>query len=410
MLDLPGVSLGGATSMSDGCGRAGGEIRRPDPRPVAQRARPARTGDGPRPNRARAALRPDRRWWRAWAGGVAGVLLVGLLCTPVRGSIPHAAAGMLLMVPVALAGAAGGGRAGLATTPIAALAYATLFLPPLNDPRVALGEDLVVLLAFLGTAVVVGAVAGRRMRRVVTTVDGTDELLRSVSHDLRTPLGTIQTVATDLARTEGYDETTRRELMDLVAGEADRLGRMVTSLLRASAGATAGAGRATPLDVGALLESAARRDPPGTDAPVVVAPGAAGLLVHADPVGVDQVLSNLVDNARRHCPGTARVTVGADRGRGGDVVIWVADDGPGPPPHLFRGGPGGSRDVPQPDRSSDVTRSGGVDPSPGDARSDGGFGLGLAICRRVVEAHGGDMWVERADGGGTRVCFSLPGV
>lgn len=335
------------------------------------------------------------------------MLLVGLSCLPVRGSIPHAAAGMLLVVPVAIAGAVGGGLVALATAPVAALAYATLLLPPLDDPRVALGEDVVVLLAFLATAVVVGSIAGRHRRRAVNADGSADpssdaeDLLKAVSHDLRTPLSTIQTVATDLATTDSYDDSTRRELMDLVAGEADRLGRMVTSLLRAVTGPGAkGAVEREPFDLGLLLEEVARRDPPGATAPVVVAPGAAGLLAMADPVGVEQVVSNLVDNARRHAPSTSRVLIGAERSGRGEVVMWVADDGPGPPAHLLDPNP----------RTGEVGRSVTRSATRSEGSGDGaaGFGLGLAICRRIVQAHGGELWVERRDGGGSRVCFSLP--
>jgi signal transduction histidine kinase len=113
--------------------------------------------------------------------------------------------------------------------------------------------------------------------------------------------------------------------------------------------------------------------------------------VRADPGRMAQVVGNVLDNALRHTPEGGQITVGVAR-QGGDVVVSVADTGPGVPQehlsHLFerfwRG---------EPSRS----------------RRTGGSGLGLAIAQRIVEAHGGRIWAENVPTGGLRVGFSLPG-
>lgn len=100
--------------------------------------------------------------------------------------------------------------------------------------------------------------------------------------------------------------------------------------------------------------------------------------IHADPGGVRRVLQNLVTNAVKHAHGPVRVSVSASRERSG-WWIGVTDDGPGMPPALC--GALGSED--------------GLRPGEG--------GVGLALCQRVVEAHGGRIECVLPDGGGTTV-------
>jgi two-component system sensor histidine kinase KdpD len=110
--------------------------------------------------------------------------------------------------------------------------------------------------------------------------------------------------------------------------------------------------------------------------------------IHVDPVSIGHVLVNLVDNARRYA-GTGAIEIRARRQRS-TVVITVEDAGPGIPPdervlvfdRLYRGR--AARDA-----------------------HPGGTGTGLHVCRRLVEAHGGRIWIE-PDAGHSAVCFSLP--
>jgi two-component system, OmpR family, sensor histidine kinase KdpD len=213
-------------------------------------------------------------------------------------------------------------------------------------------------------------------------------LLRSVSHDLRTPLAAIRAVASDLrAAPTAYDEATRRELLDVVGDEAERLDRLVGNLLSLS---RIEAGALTPdrqaVDVEELVVERVRRLsrllrdvavetelPPGIP------------LVDADYTLLDQVVSNLLENAARHAPSRSTVRIAA-RDTGGTLEISVSDQGPGVAPV--------DRDwIFEPFRSGNGSRSSGV---------------GLAICKAVVEAHGGHIAVGEADGGGARFTFTLP--
>jgi histidine kinase len=112
--------------------------------------------------------------------------------------------------------------------------------------------------------------------------------------------------------------------------------------------------------------------------------------VFADRERIHQVLFNLLDNAVRFTPAGGRVTVSAD-GHNGSVDVHVADTGPGiPPEHLPR--------LFERFYRADLARS----------QKDGGTGIGLAIARSVVEAHGGRIWADSRPGEGSVFTFELP--
>ena len=160
--------------------------------------------------------------------------------------------------------------------------------------------------------------------------DGRTALLRGVSHDLRSPLTTIRSISSDLLIVgDDYDDGTRHRLLGQVVDESDRLDRIVGNLLsvsRVQAGALNP--ELEPESVALLVQRCVRRlNRDGAHRVVVEIP--ADLPdVSADAVQVDQVLTNLVENALRHTPPGAAVVVSAmqidDR-----VEIAVRDDGPG---------------------------------------------------------------------------------
>ena len=125
--------------------------------------------------------------------------------------------------------------------------------------------------------------------------------------------------------------------------------------------------------------------PPGVPGPEVAVEGDLDATVHADPRRVVQLLTNLLANAVRYADAGVSVRVRAGNGL---VTVEVEDDGPGVPeeeiPHLF-------------DRFWQARRA-----------QRGGAGLGLAIARAIVEAHGGDIEVESEPGRGALFRFSLP--
>ncbi|MGN6809538.1 MAG: ATP-binding protein [Thermomicrobiales bacterium] len=219
-----------------------------------------------------------------------------------------------------------------------------------------------------------------------------DSLLTSVSHDLRTPLAAIRAAAGSLLQEDiAWDAATRHEFAAAIDDEAARLNRLVGNLLdmsRIDAGVLVARKELYPLD--ALLRAAVARHQtvPG---PTITLEVAADLPpVPLDPVQIDQVLDNLLDNARNYSPPGAPVAVSALRDeRGEQILIRVADRGPGISPD---------------DRERVFEKFGRL---ARDAASQGS-GLGLAIARGLVAAHGGRLWVEENPGGGAHFVVSLP--
>lgn len=230
----------------------------------------------------------------------------------------------------------------------------------------------------------------KRAELRVETESMRSSLLSSVSHDLRTPLATITGTATALLHAEvPLDEATRHGLLETLCEEAGRLNRLVRNLLdmtRLESGALRVRKEWSSLEeiAGAAL---ARVEPLLRDHPVSVRLPEALPLVPLDALLVEQVLINLLENAARHTPPGSAVLISAEE-QGDAVAVTVADTGPGIPPgeesRIFE----------------KFCR--------GAAAGPGGAGLGLAICRGIVEAHGGRIWVERGTEGGASFRLTLP--
>jgi two-component system sensor histidine kinase KdpD len=216
-------------------------------------------------------------------------------------------------------------------------------------------------------------------------------LLSSVSHDLRTPLGGITGAASTLLEDEGaLPEPARRELLETIHEESNRLQRLVTNLLdvtRLESGVVDLAKEWVPLEevVGSALEhmvsQLGKRE-------VKVELPAKLPMVQADPVLLGQVIINLVENACKFSPSERAIEIKAwatER----SITLSVTDHGPGIPEgqeeHIFE----------------KLVRF-----QQGEARP--GAGLGLAICKGVVQAHGGKIIASNRPSGGAQFMVSLP--
>ena len=232
---------------------------------------------------------------------------------------------------------------------------------------------------------------GRRSEVEIQAERLRNALLSSVSHDLRTPLGAIEGAATaliDHGATLG--EEAREELLATVLEEAQRMNRLIGNLLemvRVESGQVSVSREPVPIEE--LVGSALDRLSPLIGSRQVETDLAGDLpMVAVDPVLIEQVLINLLENALRYTPEGSPLRIGA-RELGGMVEVEVEDRGPGVPAvdaeRIF----------------SKFTRLPGSDHA-------GGVGLGLAICRGVLEAHGGRIWVQGREGGGASFRFTLP--
>jgi PAS domain S-box-containing protein len=227
-------------------------------------------------------------------------------------------------------------------------------------------------------------------RRAQQAIQARDDVLGFVAHDLRNPLSAISMIASLLMDTPLTEAARRKQLEGIV-----RSTRVIDSLIQdlLTVGQIEGgqlAVEATPTDPAALLEEALEA--------VSTAATAAGVLlltdvgdvrppVLADPKKIQRVLGNLLSNAVKFTPPGGRITLGADA-RGGGIHFSVADTGRGIAevdlPHIF-------------DRFWQARQS-----------RTGGAGLGLAIARGIVQAHGGRIWAESELGEGTTFHFLLP--
>ena len=213
-------------------------------------------------------------------------------------------------------------------------------------------------------------------------------LLSSLSHDLRTPLGSVEGAASTLLREEVLPVEQQRELASTILEESQRMTRLVGNLLdmvRVESGALQVQRDWHVIDE-VFGEAALRVESRlGERALTIhVAPGVP--LVSFDDVLIQQVLVNLLENALRHTPaGTPIELSAAVKGR--ELIVTVADRGPGIAPadavRIFekfqRGETGAS-----------------------------GIGLGLSICWGIIRAHGGRIWVDAREGGGSAFRFALP--
>ena len=221
------------------------------------------------------------------------------------------------------------------------------------------------------------------------------EFLAMVSHELRVPLTSIKgSTAALLSGARTLDAAEARQFVRIIDGQADHIGALIGDLLDAGRIDT-GTLSVTPepVEVAALVDRARTAFLSGGGRRTLRIELAPELpRVMADERRIVQVLGNLLANAARHSPESSPIHVGAVRD-GIEVAVSVSDEGRGVAPErlpqLFR-------------RHADI---GGGERE----REAAGFGLGLVICKGLVEAHGGRIRAESAGPGtGTRITFTLP--
>ncbi len=222
------------------------------------------------------------------------------------------------------------------------------------------------------------------------------EILANVSHELRTPLAAIKGFASSLLQPDvSFDEPTRQSFVQTIDSEADKLNGLIEELLMMSRlEARALEVKKEPHNLADILESVRGRLVNVTvrhrlqiavprDLPEVAIDGAR----------IEEVITNLVENAVKYSTEGTEITITADTNNDGQVVVSVSDEGVGIPAELHQK---------IFDRFYQVSNP--------VAERKSGAGLGLCICRGIVEAHGGRMWLESEPGIGSKFSFSIPSV
>jgi signal transduction histidine kinase len=220
-----------------------------------------------------------------------------------------------------------------------------------------------------------------------------DDFVATVSHELRTPLTAIQgSIKTLLQPDPAYDEETRRALLEAVDRQSERLRRLIEDLLVA---ARIESRRlhpvVAPVSLGGLVRQVVdaigmRVDTHRLHVDVAAEPEP----IRTDERRVEQIVSNLIDNALKYSPRESTITLRVDPAPGG-AQISVADEGPGVPSEL---------------REKIFERFYQADQT--STRSVGGTGLGLWICRRLAEVIGGRVSVRASEGGGSVFTLWIP--
>jgi len=257
-------------------------------------------------------------------------------------------------------------------------------------------EDRMLSAVGVHVGVAIERVALLREANEAEMLRGTDglksALINAVSHDLRTPLASIIASAGSLRQRDvEWTEVDIYEFAVAIEEEAQRLNRIVGNLLDLS---RIEGGSLRPekgwYDVGALIDDVLGRLRPLTSAHRLVVCVVEDLPpVSLDPVEIDQVLTNLIENAAKYSPKGSAIEVSAII-VADEIRVAVADQGPG---------------IPR-DALSSLFKPFYQIEAPG-ARAKGA-GVGLAVARGLIEAHGGRIWVEATKTGGACFVFALP--
>ena len=360
------------------------------------------------------------------------IALITALLLPLRSHINATTIGFAFLLVVLFVAILWGSKPAFLASILGMLCYNFFFLPPFHTFTIADPQNWVALTAFFITALAVGQLSARAKRRAEEAEGSKVEikrlyeelqeafersseaeavkrserlksaLLDAVTHDIRTPLTSIKASATllleDRETTDEIEKLSSQEqhaILEVIIHGADRLDRFVegiVDLARIEAGdmtlhrnwgavddiIDAALAQAEPLTRQHKIEVSIQEELP---------------VVRVDARAVTEVIYTLVDNATKYAPPATTVLIEADR-VADDISIAVEDQGPGIPADLH-------------DRVFERfyrVGSNGV----GSDRS-GGIGMGLAIAKGIVEAHGGEIRIEGAESGhGARVVFTVP--
>jgi K+-sensing histidine kinase KdpD len=371
----------------------------------------------------------DRRWvLRQLAAALlslGAVAVVSVAIWALQPLAPVLSLGVLYLFAVLPVAALWGLPFAIPVSIVSMLAFNWLFLPPTHTLRLADSENWVALAVYLVTAISVSALSARARRRTEEAEERRSEaeramnearaseerrlreaveaeglrrsdavktaVLRSVSHDLRSPITAI-TTATEVLRELGdsLSDADRDELVAAILAQVQRLDRLVANLLelsRLEAGAATPARELWTVDglVARVLDVlAADEERVDVDLPDDIPP------VEVDPGQIERALVNVLENALKFSDAESRVAVHATS-EAGEVFLRVTDSGPGIPAH-------------ERERVFEPFVRGGA------ADRDRGSGLGLAIARGFIALNGGRVWVEPSAAGGAEFVVALPAV
>lgn len=367
-----------------------------------------------------------------WA--VLGIVAVTASLAPIRTHINPITVALVLLLVVLFTATLWGSRPALLASVCGMLCFNFFFLPPVGTFTIADLENWIALAVFLITAVTAGQLSARAKKRAEEAESKGLELERlyaelrdaferashaealrqseqlksalldAVTHDLRTPLTSIKASATLLVEdpeaeeaTEPFSPKEQQAMLRVIIQEVDRLDHFIEGIIdlaRIEAGDLRL--RRSWGDVDEIVEAALTRAEQLTgqhEIEVEIEDELPG--VRVDARAVAEVIYTLVDNATKYAPHGSCIRVAAKRASDEMIQICVEDEGRGIPVEMRE------RVFDKFFRATDEDTS-----SPNRPR---GAGMGLAIARGLVEAHGGHIFIEDGTNGrGTRMTFTVP--
>jgi two-component system sensor histidine kinase KdpD len=379
----------------------------------------------------------DKLFLRSGSGylfAVSGVVVVTVALAPFYNRFSSTTVALALLLVVLFAATGWGSRPASLAAILGGVCFNFFFLPPVHTFVIAAPQNWTALAAFLITAVTAGQLSARAKLRAEEAEAGKQEierlyheykiaseqakqaevfrqseqlksaLLDAVTHDMRTPLTSIKASATTLLaemQAEGdsddpvlLDSEGRMELLEVINEETDRLNRFVENMVELAR-----------LEAGELH---LRRRWGSVEEIVALACDRASELTAKHPIEVAietelpsarvdanllaEVLYSLIDNAAKYSPVGSPIKITARRDEDGMILLAVEDHGRGIPAEMR------ARVF---DKFFRVSNDGANQPS--------GLGMGLAIARGIVEAHGGRIWIEGGENNrGTRMKLLIP--
>jgi len=379
-----------------------------------------------------------RKSWTGYLVAASGIAATTAVLKLFSSHVNATTVALALLLVVLLVATWYGARPAVVASLLGVLCFNHFFLPPFGTLAIAAPDNWVALITFMVTAITVGQLSARAKRRAEEADAGRREierlyeelqsaferashaealkqseklksaLLDAVTHDIRTPLTSIKASISTLLEelqsstihggpvTLGIDA--RKEMLQVIDEESDRLNRFVEGLIelaRIEAGELRLRRRWGVVDeiVATVLK---RAEPLTRNHQVIVEIADEIPAVQVDPRAVAEVMFTLIDNAVKYSSAGTKILVSAHPVDDEIIQIAVEDEGQTIP-----------RDIRERvfDRFFRATRDGDT----GDSIQPKGTGMGLAVAKGIVEAHGGRIWIEdKREGVGTRAVFSLP--
>ena len=377
---------------------------------------------------------------KSWTGyfiAVAGVAALTTTFKLLNTHINAATVALAFLLVVLFVATWWGARPAVVASLLSVLCFNFFFLPPFGTLTVAAPDNWIALIAFLVTAITVGQLSANAKRRTEEAEADRQEierlyqelrdaferashaealrqserlksaLLDAVTHDIRTPLTSIKAsvrtllekpAKTPTGQTATLDVEARQEMLQVIDEECDRLDRFVDGLIelaRIEAGEMRLRRRWGTIDE-IVTDAIARAEPLTRNHQIRIDLAGELPVVQVDPRAVSEVVFTLVDNAAKYSPIGSTILVTAEPADTRYLEVSVESAGEGIPVALRE------RVF---DKFFRATRDGDIS----DARRPKGSGMGLAVARGIVEAHGGLIWIEDGtEGRATRVAFTLP--